>query len=59
MKNPKEQYDELPVASCKYCKKLHIITDEVGNDICMNCGSVNEIEMYDNIHEYLKINNNI
>ena len=33
-------YDNEPVVACKYCKSLHIVTDEVDNDICMRCGSV-------------------
>tara|TARA_R110002124_G_scaffold281430_1_gene455728 strand:- start:88048 stop:88359 length:312 start_codon:yes stop_codon:yes gene_type:complete len=45
-------YNELPVVACKYCKSLHVIHDEDENDICMRCGSVNEIEFYDNIEDY-------
>ena len=52
MENSKIDYDELPVAACKYCKSLHIMSDEVENDICMRCGSVNEIKVFANIHEY-------
>lgn len=47
-----EDYDKMPVAACKYCKNLHIVSDDVENDICMRCGSINEIEIYSNIHEY-------
>ena len=52
MKESKFDYDELPVAACKYCNSLHIEVDDVDNDICMRCGSVNEIEIYKNIKEY-------
>lgn len=45
-------YDELPVAACKYCKSLYIVSDNVENDVCMRCGSVNEIVIYKNIEEY-------
>ena len=48
----KTNYDNEPVVACKYCKSLHIITDEVDNDICMRCGSVNELKEFKNIHEY-------
>jgi len=47
-------YDELAVVACHHCKELSIITDEVDNDICLNCGAVNEIEFYPNIFEYKK-----
>lgn len=48
------KYDKLPVAACKYCKSLHILNDELENDICVSCGSINDVEVYDNIEEYLK-----
>lgn len=54
MKDSKEDYDELPVVACKYCKSLHIISDEVDNDICFRCGSINELETFENIYEYQK-----
>lgn len=54
MENSKRDYDALPVVACKYCNNLHIENDEVENDICMRCGSVNEIIIYKDIHEYLK-----
>ena len=50
MKNSKEEYDEIPVASCRHCNNIHIRQDEFDNDICMNCGSVNELKMYDNMN---------
>ena len=49
----KNEYDDLPVVACKYCKSLYLISDELENDICANCGAVNEIIIYDNIKEYL------
>lgn len=54
MKDSKEDYDELPVVACKYCKSLHIVTDEVDNDICFRCGSINDLQEFENIHEYKK-----
>lgn len=48
----KEYYNSLPVAACKHCKSLHIQNDEHENDICMKCGSVNEITIYNNISDY-------
>jgi CTP:phosphocholine cytidylyltransferase-like protein len=54
MEQSKENYDELPVVACKYCKSLHIVTDETDNDICFRCGSVNELQEFKNIHEYNK-----
>ncbi len=50
----KTNYDELPVAACKYCNSLHIEVDDLNNDICMRCGSINEVEIHNNIEEYLK-----
>jgi len=57
MEDKKHDYDEDPVYSCKYCKNIHIVTDELDNDICMNCGSTNEIVEYKDIYEYLKLKN--
>lgn len=51
------EYDKLPVAACKYCHSLHVLTDEDGNDVCMKCGSVNDIIIYDNIYEHEKHKN--
>jgi len=48
----KINYNEEPVVACKYCKSLHIVIDEVDNNICMRCGSVNELKEFKNIHEY-------
>ena len=52
MENTDINYDELPVAACKYCNSLHIQSDEVENDICMRCGATNEIVVYKDIYEY-------
>lgn len=52
----KQEYDELSVVACKHCKSLHIENDDLENDICMRCGSVNDIEIYNNIDQYLEKN---
>jgi hypothetical protein len=49
-----KEYDKEPVVACKYCNNLHIVTDELDNNVCMKCGSVNELKEYSNIEEYLK-----
>jgi DNA-directed RNA polymerase subunit RPC12/RpoP len=54
MENTKTNYDDLPVAACKYCNSLHIQIDDVENDVCMRCGSVNEIVLYKDIDDYLE-----
>lgn len=56
-KMEQQEYNKEPVVACKYCKSLHIITDEVDNDICFRCGSVNELTEFKNINEYLKFKN--
>lgn len=48
------EYNGLPVAACKYCNSLHIINDDEENDVCMRCGAVNEIVIYDNIDTYFE-----
>lgn len=52
----KDEYNEMSVVACKYCKSLHIENDELENDICMRCGAVNEIDFYENIDHYLEEN---
>lgn len=52
MENTKKDYDSEPVVACKYCKSLHIVTDEDVNNICMRCGSINEITEFENIYKY-------
>lgn len=49
----KKEYNDIPVVACKYCKSLYILTDEIENDICARCGSVNDIVHYKNIEQYL------
>jgi hypothetical protein len=50
----KTNYDELPVAACEYCDSLRIKVDDLDNDYCMRCGSVNSIKIYKDIFEYQK-----
>jgi len=57
MKEDKKDYDSEPVVACKYCKSLHIITDDVDNDVCFRCGSKNELQEFENIYEYNKFIN--
>lgn len=53
MENDKSSdYDNEPVVACKHCKSLHILNDEIKNDICMKCGSINDTIEYSNIYEY-------
>lgn len=54
MSDKTKEYDEEPVVACKYCKSLHIKSDEIDNSICMRCGSVNELKDFKNIYEYQK-----
>ena len=53
----KIDYDNEPVVACKYCKSLHIVIDEVDNNICMRCGSVNELKEFKNIYDYNQFKN--
>lgn len=48
----KEDYDKVPVVACKYCNTLHIIIDEYGNDICLNCCTYNETRTFNTIYDY-------
>lgn len=52
----KEDYNNMPVAACKHCKSLYIVTDDLGNERCMRCSSINEVVVYSNIEEYNKEN---
>lgn len=54
----RKEYDNIPVVACKYCKSLYIMNDDLENDVCARCGSINDIEFYSNIEEYLKSKNN-
>jgi rubrerythrin len=58
MNDKLKEYDEEPVWACRFCKKLHIESDEVGNDVCMICGSINELQEYKTIFEWQKNKNN-
>ena len=40
MKDPKKQYNEIPVYYCTSCLSLKIITLD-GQDFCDKCGSIN------------------
>jgi DNA-directed RNA polymerase subunit RPC12/RpoP len=57
-KKDKSEFEKIPVVACKYCKSLNIQEDDNGNDLCMRCSAINEIEHYSTIEEYLKITNN-
>jgi hypothetical protein len=54
MKDKDKDYDQEPVVACRFCKSLHIVSDEIDNNICMRCGAVNELQEFTNINEYLK-----
>lgn len=54
MESKTRDYDNMPVAACSHCKSLYIEVDELENDICMRCGSINELTTYKNIEEYLE-----
>jgi|SRR5699024_4835227 len=53
----KEEIEKIPVAACRYCNSLYILNDEIGNDHCVGCGSVNEVKIYKTMEEYLDLNN--
>lgn len=55
----KEEYNKLPVAACKHCKSLHIVTDDEENEHCMRCGAKNEIIIYEDINHYFRENHTI
>ena len=50
--NDKIDYDNLPTVACKYCKNLHILVDDLENDVCMRCGAVNDTIIFKNYNEY-------
>jgi DNA-directed RNA polymerase subunit RPC12/RpoP len=52
MSDKLKEYDNEPVVACKYCKSLHIKIDEDDNNICMRCGSINELKDFENIYKY-------
>lgn len=49
----KDEYNEIPVSSCKYCKSLFILEDELDNEVCGGCGSMNSTVIM-SINEYLE-----
>jgi ribosomal protein S27AE len=53
MKREPSEYDKIPVTACKHCKETFILVDDLDNDICGRCGSINEIEIFKDIYEYL------
>ena len=59
MEREPSEYDHIPVTSCKHCLSTFIIVDELNNDICGRCGSVNEIEIHKDIFEYLDMKSKI
>lgn len=54
MKQNTNKYDDAPVVACKHCNNLFIVVDEVENDVCVRCGSLNELKIYKDIFEYLE-----
>ena len=54
MKENKKEYDDIGVVACKYCNSLYIVEDNLNNEHCGRCGSINEVVYYNNIDEYLK-----
>ena len=52
MDNKDKDYDNEPVVACRFCKSLHIVSDQEDNNICMRCGSINELTEFENIYKY-------
>lgn len=52
MDRNKIDYDDEPVVSCKHCKSLFIKVDEDDNNLCMKCGSINEVIGHKDIFDY-------
>lgn len=52
MSDKEKNYDDEPVVACRYCKSLHIVSDDIDNNICMRCGSVNELKDFKDIYQY-------
>jgi uncharacterized paraquat-inducible protein A len=52
MSDKTKEYDEESVVACRHCKSLHIVMDNVENNVCMRCGSINELKEFENIYEY-------
>lgn len=45
-------YDSIPVTACAVCDDLRIEVDELDNDICMRCGTINDIRIFKTIFDY-------
>lgn len=58
MENKIKDYDKEPVFACKHCGTLVVPNqyeiDDDGNEICQRCNSINEIQTFVDIQEYLK-----
>jgi DNA-directed RNA polymerase subunit RPC12/RpoP len=52
MSDDKIDYNNIPTVACKYCNSLGLIQDEVENDICVRCGSINEINIFPTYYDY-------
>jgi hypothetical protein len=52
MSDDKTDYNDIPVAACKYCDSLGLIQDDIENDICTRCGSINDINIFPNWYSY-------
>jgi len=52
MERSSTEYDNLPTACCRHCLDLGMMVDEFDNDICVRCGSVNELLVFDTYAEY-------
>lgn len=50
--NKLKDYDKEPVVACKHCNSLHIVVDDIDNNVCFRCGSVNDLRDFKNIYEY-------
>jgi phage FluMu protein Com len=48
----KINYDSLPTVACRHCNSLGLFVDDVDNDICMRCGSINEITIFPDYYSY-------
>lgn len=49
------EYESLPVEACAKCGSLHIESDELElTNVCMRCGSVNDLVKYDTINDYME-----
>ena len=58
MEKNHSEYDEEPVEACSHCDSLHIVMDDIGNNVCFKCGSVNDLTVYKTIYEYKEKTNN-